>query len=384
MIPKELIFEIFLCLSVKDLLRFRCLSKEFCQEIDSAAFTTAHLNRSKKTKTHRKLVVLDKSVGAKSGLYVADFDGNSRASKIILAHNPFGRFFRDGFRVCGSCNGLLLLFKYDDTRKEEVYSWLLLNPFTRKFNKVIACPGKSETLYYYRALFGFGYDSIGNEYKLVHIIRRPNNYWEDQEDVEIWVFSFATNTWREQIVPFCCNKNFPRKEIGVFADGDGALHWLSEGIDDDDEERTTHEIVTFDLSNEVFVNLIHSDSLKSNSRNLQLLVIGGSLALLQEINFHQYELYLAVKYVWTKLYNIYLYPCCPYCIETALEVSKNGDKLLLLMGDGKLHWYNLKKNTRIDFNALRGARHDFDGLFCWDTTLCWESLVWPATHSSLM
>ncbi|OMO97429.1 hypothetical protein COLO4_14609 [Corchorus olitorius] len=82
MIPKELIFEIFLCLSVKDLLRFRCLSKEVCDEIDSAAFTTAHLNRSKKTKTHRKVVVYKDDDGDKSGLYVADVDDEDEICKI--------------------------------------------------------------------------------------------------------------------------------------------------------------------------------------------------------------------------------------------------------------------------------------------------------------
>ncbi|OMO97264.1 hypothetical protein COLO4_14744 [Corchorus olitorius] len=177
MIPKELIFEIFLCLSVKDLLRFRCLSKDVCQEIDSDAFTTAHLNRTKETKTHRKLVVHNynyrKRDGEKSGLYVADLNDEDEISRATKLANPL---IRDESSVYGSCNGLLLFSHKNDY----LYRWLLLNPFTRKFKKVISCP--RETSYYGRTLFGFGYDSIGNDYKLVQIIIECEN-WCYEEDV---------------------------------------------------------------------------------------------------------------------------------------------------------------------------------------------------------
>ncbi|OMO97499.1 hypothetical protein COLO4_14601 [Corchorus olitorius] len=391
MIPMELIFEIFLGLSVKDLLRFRCLSKEFCQEIDSAAFTTAQLNRSKKTRTHRKLVLYYCQIdGKKSALYVADFDDEiSRGAKLAHQLNPDCCFIN--FTVYGSCNGLILLYN-NNTRKdygdEVYYRWLLVNPFTRKFKKVIPCP-REESPYYGESVFGFGYDSIGNDYKLVQIIQPYK--WEDH--IEIWVFSFASNTWRKQKVPFCHNKTFPLREdkIGFFADG--ALHWLSERID---EDRIYYEIVTLDLSNEVFVNLVHSDSLKRldpqtiwcTDQN-HLLVLGGSLALLRELYSNDVELYLAVKceehYNWTKLYNICLDPPFPGCIRTALEVSKNGENLLLLMNDGKLYWYNLKKkkNNTIWVPIDRVAQHDdFTELFCCESAFCWESLVWPAIDDS--
>ncbi|OMO97500.1 hypothetical protein COLO4_14602 [Corchorus olitorius] len=371
MIPKDLILEIFLRLSVKDLVRFQCLSKEFCQEIHSAAFTTAHLNRSKKTKTHRKLVVYNGGYkDDNSGLYVADFDDENEISKLDNPLNPDGCLIRDGFHVYGSCNGLLLLYnnntfpRMDDDGDEVYYRWLLLNPFTRKFNKVIPCP--RVTPFHAQTLYGFGYDSIGNDYKLVQIIRPENwKYQEKHRDVEIWVFSFASNTWkRKQNVPFCHNKLFPdveHEKIGVFANG--ALHWLSKGIDE-----TTQEIVTFDLSSEVFVNSVHSDSLSRCSRCIAyLLDIGGSLALLRrDLDvFHQYhdELYLAVKceehYNWTKLYNISL-ELCHSCvlIPPILRVME-------------------ESNDEIPFSD-RVAQRGFNGGWCCWVSFYWETLVWPA------
>ncbi|OMO85154.1 Peptidase C19, ubiquitin carboxyl-terminal hydrolase 2 [Corchorus capsularis] len=327
MIPKELIFEIFLRLPGKDLVRFRCLSKEICQEIHSSAF---NLNRSKKAKTHRKLFVYDKSdVEDKRGLYVADVDEEDEVSKLPNPLNPDGCLIRDGFDVYGSCSGLLLLYN-NKTRKvydvDEVYSWLLLNPFTRKFTKVIACPGESEILEYCQTLFGFGYDSIRNDYKLVQIFR-PYNWKENHDDVQIWVFSFASNTWRKLTVPFCHNKTFPlgHDQIGVFADG--ALHWLCEGIN--------HEIVTFDISNEVFVNLFHP--LRRPICIGFLLVIGGSQTLLRRgfYKLNDVELYLAVKcgehYNWTKLHNINL-ELCPSSIltPTILTVMKRSNNEILV------------------------------------------------------
>ncbi|OMO97470.1 hypothetical protein COLO4_14605 [Corchorus olitorius] len=372
----------------------------------------AHLNRSEKTKTHRKLVVYGNSHGNWSDLYIVDFDGEdeiSIAAKLAHPLNPDCCFIRDGFqvygsikfKVYGSCNGLLLLYNnnnnnnsYDDD--EVYYRWLLLNPFIRKFQKVIPCPGETSFDRCKTSLFGFGYDSNGNDYKLVRVILFPADYCLDEEirDVEVWVFSFGSNTWRKKTVPFCPNKILPEyihEKIGFFLDG--ALYWLSteetttSDDDWDEETTTTHEIVTFDLSKEVFVNLVHSDSLSRSYCRGYLLVIGGSLALLQVLeDLNAVELYLAVKsedyYVWTKLYNIDPFPGL---IITALEVSKNGDKLLLLMDDGKLYWYNLKNNkdNRI---RLRVTQYDddFTGLFCSESVLCWESLVWPATHSSIL
>ncbi|OMO97466.1 hypothetical protein COLO4_14607 [Corchorus olitorius] len=368
MIPKELIFEIFLCLSVEDLLRFRCFSKAFCQEIDSDAFMTAHLNRSKKTKTHGKLVVYHNNGYSKdNGLY--DFDDEN---EISLFGNRDGCFFMDGFDVYGSCNGLFLFYNNA--------TWLLLNPFTRTFDEVIRCPAKTRC--YGQSLFGFGYDSINNDYKLVRIIEEENHHY-----VKIWVFSFSSNTWRKQKVPFCHNKTFPSHNIfdnrsiyenrGLFADG--ALHWLCEEIDKGTGTVTvTHEIVTLDVSKEVFVNLVHSDSLSPSPciGKAYLLVIGGSLALLRHLDSNELlELYLAVKceehyYTWTKLYDISSLELCHSSILT--------DPILRSM----------ERSTNeilVPFKDIV-AQRDFGGGLSWISfiSFCWETLVWPATHSSVL
>ncbi|OMP05936.1 hypothetical protein CCACVL1_01784 [Corchorus capsularis] len=336
MVPKELIFEIFLRLSAKDLVRFRCLSKDVCQEIDSAPFTMANLNRS-------KLVFYNTNYIDANSLYVADFDDEDEISKLANPLNPDGCLIRDEFEVYGSCNGLLLL-KNKTSRKaysvdEVYYRWLLLNPLTRNFNKVIPCPREeSPDISDDETLFGFWYDSIGNDYKLVQIIQSGNLRYED--DVEIWVFSFASNTWGKQTVPFCSNM-FPQQydNSGVFAYG--SLHWLSQAITPSTQ---TQEIVTLDLTNEEFVHLIDSPSLNCRHRTCylgSLLVIEGSLALMmrefQEFEYQQQiELYSAVKheeedyYVWTKLYNVILLLWMSSCLESAIPTFANeSDRVVL-------------------------------------------------------
>ncbi|OMO98347.1 hypothetical protein CCACVL1_04242 [Corchorus capsularis] len=56
-IIQDLISDILLCLPVKSLVRFHCLSKSSRTEIDSETFINAHLTRSIETKTHRSLLL---------------------------------------------------------------------------------------------------------------------------------------------------------------------------------------------------------------------------------------------------------------------------------------------------------------------------------------
>ncbi|OMO98366.1 hypothetical protein CCACVL1_04235, partial [Corchorus capsularis] len=54
--PDYMIYNIFLNLPVKTLLRFHCVSKSYCMEIDSPVFINAHLNQSLRTKIRLKLL----------------------------------------------------------------------------------------------------------------------------------------------------------------------------------------------------------------------------------------------------------------------------------------------------------------------------------------
>ncbi|GLT36880.1 hypothetical protein SLA2020_112270 [Shorea laevis] len=70
----ELVTDILLRLQVSSLLRFRCLSRSLCSEIDSEKFVKNHLNNSIQRKTHQKLVIYNLEFKHFKDFYFADFD----------------------------------------------------------------------------------------------------------------------------------------------------------------------------------------------------------------------------------------------------------------------------------------------------------------------
>ncbi|OMO97560.1 hypothetical protein COLO4_14537 [Corchorus olitorius] len=341
MIPKELIFEIIHYFPLKTLLRFRCLSKQLYNEIVKAI-----LRPTKNTKTQHKLLYWDNN---NTGLCVADFDDHEISTAIKLGNplTPNDRFSK----FCGSCNDLLLLSSTNQ-KHAKVLLWLL-DPFTMEKKLVIPCPvdyyNRHHQVSNNNSSFGFGYDSINNRHKIVLID------WVDESSYihwnQVWVFHFASITWTKLTVPhWQCHKTI--NQIGVFSDN--ALHWLSCSPID--------EVVTFDLSNEMFVKLIPSVPWKGAcfppySRSLH--VLGGNLVMFQ-VFLHHFKLSLALKneeeqYTWITLYNLN-FELHPYGIETLLEVSKNGEKLLLVTCSGVFYWYDLEENTMVRIDSLRVPR----------------------------
>ncbi|MBA0736104.1 hypothetical protein Gogos_009691 [Gossypium gossypioides] len=53
----DMILDIFRCLSVKDLSRFKCVSKFWCSWIEDQNFIKLHLSYSLKTNTNRSLIL---------------------------------------------------------------------------------------------------------------------------------------------------------------------------------------------------------------------------------------------------------------------------------------------------------------------------------------
>ncbi|XVF00132.1 hypothetical protein REPUB_Repub03eG0258700 [Reevesia pubescens] len=381
-IPDDLVPNILQCLPVNALLRFRCLSKSVCREIDSAAFAKTHLERSLRTKTHRKLVFHDRK---KRDMYAIDFDGieDDRATKLI---NPL----KTRYKFHGTCNGLLLLsndFYCYHTRygNSEPRLWLW-NPFTRKCKKLPNCLDQAPGSYHGMAFNGFGYDPVGNDYKIVKIFTSFG--YGPRYKISVWVFSLAVNTWRKVPIPYCQETFNGIKANGVFADG--ALHWLS-----DVSKNHSKEIVTFDISNEVFVKVIPSIPPSSPTEperfKLSLEVLGGRLALYEAFAEHA-ELSYAVKngqnFAWRKFeYNINLNllnwsddeekkDFLQLSDFKLLELSKDGNKILLLTRfKSNFLWYDLKHGTLERAQSLPIGMLNI--CFSQKASLCWESLVLP-------
>ena len=180
---------------------------------------------------------------------------------------------------------------------------------------------------------------------------------------------------------------------GIYSEGvfvDGALHWLSNNKMEDDDEH--NEIVTFDVSKEVFVKVIPSVPPRCIQRcDLSLQVLGGRLVLCETF-YAQVKLSHTVKhgqhFAWTKLYNLNFSCSDPrgnYLsldeLENVilLEQSKDGNKILLQTNHSVFLWYDLKQgtfqraDTYLDF-PFRNTKASF----------CWESLVSLGADRHLM
>ncbi|XP_059627471.1 F-box protein CPR1-like [Cornus florida] len=169
-LPMEMLANILSRLPVKPLLQYRCVSKPWLALIDSSYFINLHLNRSIETNANHSLIFID------GDLYSTDFDSLNRAVKL---DHPKSHRYRTG--VVGACNGLLCLIQRFRTISYSTDEIVLWNFSTRKQHKL---PFASIELRYELSNwssfivygFGFGYDSVHDDYKLVqHYVKYDNS-----------------------------------------------------------------------------------------------------------------------------------------------------------------------------------------------------------------
>ncbi|KAK9006935.1 hypothetical protein V6N11_019265 [Hibiscus sabdariffa] len=155
-VPWDLIAKILCRLSVKSLVRFKCVSKRWCSEISNPNFIRFHLKRSAQANTHNSLVIVD---GRK--LSLVDLSNPLHIPKEVNdSLNPLSNKL---IKFLGICDGLLCMSTYN-------YSTIVMwNMSTGEHLTLLSQPDPD----YYRSplvgpnpLFGFGYDPINDDYKI--------------------------------------------------------------------------------------------------------------------------------------------------------------------------------------------------------------------------
>ncbi|GLT95747.1 hypothetical protein SLE2022_134120 [Rubroshorea leprosula] len=362
----ELVTDILLRLPVSSLLRFRCLSRSLCSEIDSEKFVKNHLNSSIQRKTHQKLVIYNLEFKHFKDFYFADFDDD------LVDAFPHSNPLR-GLSVYGSCNGLILLGSDLEVNYQSM-NLAVWNPFTMRHNKLPLCP--VQTLSEHRRFMscGLGYDSAHDDYKVVMISKVHDS---NRVFYQVWVFGLKLNFWRRSrdLVDEVNTK------VGRFANG--ALYWVckDKGVGFDLAKEVFFDIpLVFNWGSAVFPATFLLECLDSFD---SLVVCGGNLYF--RIWHHEnVEFYLLVSDVsdkggedggvsWRKeftivnvetvLPDVQVFPLWP------LAYSKDGDSILL-GGLNGVFWYNLenKTNQRVSIAGL-----PYVPWFRYN--VCWESLV---------
>ncbi|XP_017253830.1 F-box protein At2g43440-like isoform X2 [Daucus carota subsp. sativus] len=274
-LPEELLFNIFLRLGVKSLLRCMSVCRTWLSVISSTHFIKSQLQLAIKNPT---LLIIDYRGGYAASL-------SSRRGY----HNNFPRVvlpydLKNCEVVSCSYNGIICLC--DD--KDVFYLW---NPSIRKYKTLPPAPPRELAA---RDNTGFGYDSISDDYKIVRIV------YERSEDDMPTVHLYSTNAnsrrqFRDPIVKSVpggkTNTDIVVNGVLYFNDGDG--------------------LISFDLHKEVFGRVTLPGFWETKRSNV--LDFEGSVAIVFEPDGDEQGIYLwtlddvSGRMQWTRNFRIHAY-----------------------------------------------------------------------------
>ncbi|ESR50693.1 hypothetical protein CICLE_v10033794mg [Citrus x clementina] len=165
-LPTDINMDILSRLSVKCLLRFKCVSKSFCSLIDSQEFIKIHLKRSIETSSNLSLIlsgtpasILPSSCYWDGKIFSASLDSLNLGLEL---DHPFKNCKGETLMI-DSCNGLIAL----QNDENDIALW---NPATKEH---VMLPEFWSDLKdnVYVVFDGFGYDAVNDDYKVVRLIQ---------------------------------------------------------------------------------------------------------------------------------------------------------------------------------------------------------------------
>ncbi|KAG5593422.1 hypothetical protein H5410_043936 [Solanum commersonii] len=320
-LPPELITEILLRVPVKSLLKFRSVSKFWLALISSRQFIKNHLSLS--ASNHHVLISIqnrDCKWNFKECLFRSLF--NDSVTEAFDLKYPI----EDNSKlidILGSCNGLILLMGY-------IACLLLWNPTTRMHKKL---PNPRPRWKNYYDDYGFGYDELHDDYKVVGIFYISGR----SHGNEVKIYSLKSDSWTN--IDYCdedilntadSDRTMRLRDSGFFANG--KLHWdtitFSPNFDDVHKCR---RIICFDLANEKWEK-VEKPSYGVGETDMCMGMLGSDFCVFRDYNKTQLGVWVmngyGVKESWIKKFTI-TYPIkkdlCP-----PLFMSNKGEMLVAL------------------------------------------------------
>ncbi|CAK9162926.1 unnamed protein product [Ilex paraguariensis] len=325
-VPEDVEKEILSRLTVKSLLRFKCVCKSWHVLIESQTFIDFHLSKAA-TEEDNCLVLHRRRDFTKE--YVASVLCTQTLSLLVDLEFPYFEDNKMGISIVGSCNGLVCLC-------DNGHLFAVFNPATREFKALPILPSASllpNEEFDFKAA-AFGYDPITKDYKVLQISSIFNRHRLDHYLFQIYTLS--TNTWREidAAMPAYFDEMYPL--INTYRKG--VHHWSA-----------YEAILSFDINREVF-GTIKLPTPTPPWHNQTLSLLNGSLATIiyhLEARCKSFDIWVMKEYgvesSWTKQYTI-----GPLAIEMPLGFWKGGE-LLMETRKGKLILYDLhtRKTKRL-------------------------------------
>ncbi|XP_019241748.1 PREDICTED: F-box/kelch-repeat protein At3g23880-like [Nicotiana attenuata] len=195
----DLVTAILLKLPVESLLRFKLVNKSWCYQIKSPEFIMLQINESSSDINRQKILLISSKIIPSRGLEynmlgftISSTEASSLTvnSQVMSLEPPLPVFSFDfSYPLMSSCNGLLCM----------IYSHgiVLWNPAIKRY-KMIPKPDcymlrRANINNYESALYGFAYDSVTEDYKVVATLvinAKDCNY-------VVGMYSVNNRSWRK-------------------------------------------------------------------------------------------------------------------------------------------------------------------------------------------
>ncbi|KAL8150970.1 hypothetical protein V2J09_020778 [Rumex salicifolius] len=309
-VSDDVLVHIFLKLPVNYLLRCRCVCKSWCSLISGPMFVSAHRNHiaSAGAGEIHTFITRRCDPGTRKLRYTLHSDDESLeeiAEFDFPSPNP-----SEFSRILGSVNGLICLLDLN-------HSLMLWNPTIRKALILanptvdIAIPSLPH--------FGFGFDPLADDYKIVRIVYGVSGICVD-------IFKLSSRSW--STIDLGANtlpSLYPRQ-----AYLNGVVHWLA----------YDSVIVGFDLNTEKFVMYNLPDDLKDKRmEDVAIAAYCGSLALFELETSKSIGLWVMNKYGADKTWTRQCVISFPYFSRRVKGIAING-KILVEDFFGLLFWFD--------------------------------------------
>ncbi|KAL3812566.1 hypothetical protein ACJIZ3_013835 [Penstemon smallii] len=322
-LPEDVMIQILVCLPVKSIVRFRCVSKSWCALLKSASFINKHIlsQRGRDVLLVRRCLFPPQ----KDGDILSFHDPDSPTLEEVSPNLPIpflkdirGRYHRSYVTECvfilGPCNGLVCIFYGEFI--------ILCNPALREFKWVPPCPFVCpQGCFFSIRGWGFGNTSDNNNFKVV-LLQSVDPEVCSKPHIMVNLYQLTTNSWKQIDV----GNTIQLEEVNgldylqLFFNG--ACHWDAKH---DGMDSAYAAILCFDVNTEVFRWLDYPDTSTETETETgdywrSLFVINECLAVVWYVHWEEGRpIYIwvmkeyGVKESWSKQFVIgpfvdYLYP----------------------------------------------------------------------------
>lgn len=304
-LPREIVLDILSRLPITSLVRFRLVCRSWRALGRDPLLPDAQLAR---TAARDPFLVFHSDFPLRNQLSFVELSaqdqdcghGRSKKSSVGKFNPPFLNSMPE-FDVVGSCNGLLCLA--DSLYRETLFVY---NPFTGDCRELPPSRQYADQT----VVFGFGFHPATREYKVIKIAYYPNPSRAGavsrrarrvphlQSEVQVLTLG-RSPAWRSLgRAPYQIDKRPSETVVN------GRLHWVTGPR----RYRTARQLVSFDLADEQFREVLRPEGGPIGRSNYQLMALRGCLSAIVYCNYGRLEIWVMktynVKESWTREYVI--------------------------------------------------------------------------------